>query len=77
MKKCCCKSLIRCTYFLADQLTAHTSNFDKLNDLKLACSGEDLKYFMGKAGNNVTYTSRTAVVELVEVFRTGVEEHLL
>ena len=71
------KSLIRCTHFLALQHIAHTTNFEKLIDLVVACGGEDLKYFMGKTGKNATYSSRTAVVEFVEVIGTWVEESLL
>ena len=37
------KSLICCTHFLARNHIAHTTNFDKLVDLVVACGGENLK----------------------------------
>ncbi len=36
------KALIRCTYFLAHQHIAHTTNFDKLVELVVSCGGETL-----------------------------------
>ena len=44
------KSLIRCTYFLARQHIAHTTNFSKLVDLVVYCGGEDLKYSWRRQG---------------------------
>ena len=71
------KSLIRCTHFLARQHIAHMTNFSKLVDRFVSCSGEDLKYLMEKTGKNATYTSHIAVVEFVEALGTWVEEALL
>ena len=42
------KSLIRCTHFLTRQHIPHTTNFDKLVDLVVACGGDDLKHFLEK-----------------------------
>ena len=50
------KPLICCTHFLAHNHIAHTTNFDKLVDLEVSCGGEDLRYFLEKAGKNATYT---------------------
>ena len=71
------KSLIRCTHFLTRQHIPHTTNFDKLVDLIVACGGEDLKYFLENAGRNAMYTSHIAVVEFIEALGTWVEESLL
>ena len=54
------KALIRCTYFLAQQHIAHTTNFDKLVELVVSCGGETLQ--IDRAGGNATYTSKIAVV---------------
>ena len=40
------KAIIRCTYFLAHQHIAHTSNFDKLDELVVSCCGETLQPFL-------------------------------
>ena len=50
------KSLIRCTHFLTRQHIPHTTNFDKLVDLVVACGGDDLKHFLENAGRNAIYT---------------------
>ena len=71
------KSLIRCTHFLTRQHIPHTTNFDKLVDLVVACGGDDLKHFLENAGRNAMYTSHIAVVEFVEALSTWVEESLL
>ena len=71
------KSLIRCTYFLARQHIAHTTNFSKLVDLVVSCGGEDLKYFMEKTGRNAMYTFHVAVVEFFQALGTWVEESIL
>ena len=71
------KSLIRCTHFLTRQHIPHTTNFDKLVDLVVACGGDDLKCFLENAGRNAIYTSHIAVVEFVEALGTWVEESLL
>lgn len=71
------KSLIRCTHFLTRQHIPHTTNFDKLVDLIVACGGEDLKYFLENAGRNAMYTSHIAVVEFIEALGMWVEESLL
>lgn len=70
------KSLIRCTHFLTQHIP-HTTNFDKLVDLVVACGGEDLKHFLENAGRNAMYTSHIAVVEFVEALATWVKESLL
>ena len=46
-------------------------------DLVVSCGGEDLRYFLKKAGKNATYTSHIAVVEFVEALGIWVEESLL
>ena len=57
------KALIRCTHFLAYQHIAHT---DKLVELVVSCGGETLQTFLDRAGGNVAYTSKMAVVEFVD-----------
>ena len=51
------KSPIRCTHFLARQHIAHSTNFEKLVNLVVACGVEDLKIFLESAGKNAMYTS--------------------
>ena len=63
------KSLICCTHFLARNHIAHTTNFDKLVDLVVACGGT--------AGKRAQYTSKVAVVEFLNAIGTWVEETLL
>ena len=63
------KSLIRCTHFLALQHIAHTTNFDKLIDLVVAC-----KVLHGENRKECDIYISTAVVEFVEVIGTWVEE---
>ena len=55
------KALIRCPHFQAHQHIAHSTNFEKLVNLVVACGGEDLKTFLESAGKNAMYTSRIAV----------------
>ena len=69
--------LIRCTPFPAHQHIAHTTNFDKLVELVVSCGGETLQTFLDRAGGNAMYTSKMAVVELVNALGTWVEESLL
>lgn len=71
------KSLLCCTHFLARHHIAHTTNFSDLVDLVVSCGGEDLRYFLEKAGKNTTYTSKDAVVDFVETIGLWVEESLL
>ena len=71
------KALIRCTYFLAHQHIAHTTNFDKLVELVVSYGGETLQTFLDRAGGNATYTSKMAVVEFVNALGTWMEESLL
>ena len=71
------KALTRCTHFLAQQHIAHSTNFEKLISLVVACGGEDLKTFLETAGKNAMYTSRIAVPEFIEALGTWVEETLL
>ena len=71
------KSLNRCTHFLARNHIAHTTNFDKLVDLVVACGGESLKTFLETAGKKAQYTSKLAVVEFFDAIGTWVEETLL
>ena len=71
------KSLLRCTHFLARNHIAHTTNFGNLVDVVVTCGGEDLKQFVEKAGKNVHYTSKDAVVDFVEALGTWVDESLL
>ena len=71
------KALIRCPHFLARQHIAHSTNFEKLVSLVVACGGEDLKTFLEPAGKNVMDTSRIAVTKFIEALGTWVEEYLL
>ena len=71
------KAFIRCTHFLARQRIAHTTNFDKLVDLIIACGGQDIKIFLETAARNASYTSKIAVVDFVNAIGTWVEESLL
>ena len=71
------KAFIRCTHFLARQHIAHTTNFDKLVDLIIACGGQDIKKFLETAARNASYTSKVAVVDFVDAIGTWVEESLL
>ena len=71
------KALIRCPHFLAHQHIAHSTNFEKLVSLVVACGGEDFKTFLESAGKNTMYTSRIAVTEFIEALGTWVEESLL
>ena len=71
------KALIHCPHFLAHQHIAHSTNFEKLVSLVVACGGEYLKTFLESAGKNAMYTSRIAVTEFIEALGTWVEEYLL
>jgi len=71
------KCLLHCTHFLAHQHIAHTTNFSDLVDLVVSCGGENLKYFIEKAGKNAAYTSKDAVIDFVETIGQWVEEKLL
>ena len=71
------RALIRCTYFLAHQHIAQTTNIDKLVELVVSCGGETLQTFLDRAGGNATYTSKMDVVEYVNALGTWVEESLL
>ena len=52
--------------FLACQHIAHSTNFEKLVSLVVACGGEDLKTFLETAGKNAMYTSQITVTEFNE-----------
>ena len=71
------KALIRCTHFLARQHIPHSTNFEKLVILVVACGGKDLKTFLEIAGKNAMYTSEIAVTEFIEALGTCVEQYLL
>ena len=71
------KALIRCTHFLAHQHIAHTNNFDKLVEFGVSCGGETLQTFHDRAGGNAMYTSKRAVVEIVNALGTWVEGSIL
>jgi len=58
------KCLLRFTHFLAHQHTPHTTNFSNLVDLVVSCGGENLKYFLEKAGRNI---SKDAVIDFAEI----------
>ena len=64
------KALVRCTHFLAHQHIAHTTNFDKVVELVVSCSGETLQTFLNRAGGNAMYTSKMPVVEFVIALET-------
>jgi len=68
------KCLLCCTHFLAHQPIAHTTNFSDLIDLVVSCGGENLKYFLEKAGKNATCTSKDAVIDFVETIAQWIEE---
>ena len=70
-------ALLKHPHFLASQHIAHSTNFEKLVSLVVACGGEDLKTFLENAGKNAMYTSRIAVTEFIEALGTWVEESLL
>ena len=71
------KSFIRCTHFPTKQHIAHSSTFEHLIDLVVACGGQDLKVFIENAARNAVYTSRGAVVEFIEALGTWVQESIL
>ena len=71
------KAFIRCTHFLACQHIAHTTNFDKLIDLIVACGGQDIKIFLETAARNASYTSKIEVVDFINAIGTWIEESLL
>ena len=50
------KAFICCPHFLACQHIAHSTNFEKIVSLVVACGGEDFKTFLESAGKNVMYT---------------------
>ena len=64
------KAFIRCTHFRARQHIAHSTTFEKLVSLVVACGGEDLKTFLETAGKNAMYTSQIAVTEFIEALGT-------
>ena len=43
----------------------------------MSCGGETLQTFLDRAGGNVTYTSKMAVVEFVNALGTWMENSLL
>ena len=53
------KVLIRCPHFLARQHIAHSTNFEKLVSLAVACGGEDLKTFLETADKNVIHITNS------------------
>jgi len=65
------KCLLCCTHFLAHQHIAHNTNFSDLIDLVVSCGGENLKYFLEKAGKNA------AVIDFVETIGQWIEENVL
>ena len=67
------KALIRCAHILAHQHIVHTTNFDKLVELVVSCSGETLQTFLDRAGGNATYISKMAVVEYVNTLVTSTQ----
>ena len=50
------EALIRSTHFLAHQHIAHTTNFNKLVELVVSCSGETLQTFLDRAGEKMQWT---------------------
>ena len=71
------RALIRCPHFVARQHIAHSTSFEKLVSLVVACGGKDLKTFLESAGKNAMYTSRIAVTEFIEALGAWIEESLL
>ena len=71
------KALICYSHFIAHQYIAHSTHFEKLVSLIMACGGEDLKTFLESAGKNAMYTSQIAVTEFIEALGTWAEESLL
>jgi len=43
----------------------------------VSCGGENLKYFLEKAGKNATYASKDGVIDLVETIDQWIEENFL
>jgi len=43
----------------------------------VSCGGENLKYFLGKAGKNATYTLKDGIIDFVETIGQWIEENLL
>ena len=43
----------------------------------VSCGGENLKYFLEKAGKNATYTSKDAITDFIEAIGLWVEKCLL
>ena len=72
------KKLLRCTYFLAKNRIAHTTNFSKLVQLVISCGANDLQRFLhDKVCNNAKYTSTTAVTDFIHAIAQWVERGLL
>ena len=71
------KAPLPCTHFLARRHISHMINFDKLVDLITSCGAKDLRMFLERTGKNASYTSKIALVELIEAVGSWVEENLL
>jgi len=70
LKKKSSNYLLHCTHFLAHQHISHTSD---LVNLVVSCGGENLKYYLEKAGKNIAYTSKDAVIDFVETIGQWIE----
>ena len=72
------KKLLRCTYFLAKNRVAHTTNFSDLVQLVISCGASDLQRFLhDKVSNNAKYTSTTAVTDFMRTIAQWVERGLI
>ena len=72
------KKLLRCTYYLAKNRIAHTTNFADLVELVIACGADDLQRFVhDEVRRNAKYTSTTATTDFIAAIAHWVEEGLL
>ena len=70
----CIESLTRCTHFLVCHHIPHTTNYESLIELVLACGAPYLAQFLENACKNATYTSTKSVIEFVAAISTWVDE---
>ena len=72
------KKLLRCTYFLAKNRIAHTTNFSDLVQLVISFGASDLQRFLhDEVRNNAKYTSTTAVTDFIHAIAQWIERGLL
>ena len=72
------KKLLRCTYYLAKNRIAHTTNFAELVEHVIACGADDLQRFVhDEVRRNAKYTFTTATTDFITSIACWVEEELL